>query len=183
MNEEQIAERENRISDSAKSLLDTMEAMLLWSKGQMENFKPSISEVTVLSLFNYLEKFFKNTTHIDFNFYCNEYLLIKTDEPYLQTIMVNLTSNAVKALEEKPGAKIEWRAWKEKSNILLSIIDNGAGISEEQVKALYDYSSVTGSKYGLGLHIIRDLAKAIECVITMKTQTNSGTEFILSVPD
>jgi signal transduction histidine kinase/tetratricopeptide (TPR) repeat protein len=181
MNEQQIAERENKISDSANALLDTMEAMLLWSKGQMEHFKPSVAEVAVNDLFIYLEHFFTGTEHVSFSFENQENLILQTDEDYLKTIMHNLTANAVKALQQTTGAKITWKAWKQQTNIYLSIIDNGTGVSKEQLKALYDETATSGSRHGLGLHIIRDLAKAIGCSITLQPQTKTGTEFILCI--
>ena len=181
MNEEQIAERENKISDSAKSLLDTMEAMLLWSKGQMEHFKPAISAVDVNSLFAYLQKFFADTTNVTFTFSCEAILVLQTDEQYLQTIMHNLTGNAVKALGQKTNAHIEWKAWQEQNNIYLSITDNGPGVKDEQLKALYDEKTSSGARFGLGLHIIRDLAKAIGCVITLNSQMKTGAEFVLTI--
>lgn len=181
MNEQQIAERENKITDSANALLDTMEAMLLWSKGQMEHFKPSVAAVQVNDLFTYLEHFFAGTEHVSFSFANPDNLVLLTDEDYLKTIMQNLTANAVKALRQTPNAQIAWKAWKEQTNIYLSITDNGTGVCKEQLKALYDETATSGSRHGLGLHIIRDLAKAIGCSVTLQPQTKTGTEFVLCI--
>jgi hypothetical protein len=63
----QIAEGENKISESTKSLLKTMEAMLLWSKGQMEHFKPEFAAVPVNYLFSYLH-FFRIQITLFFSF-------------------------------------------------------------------------------------------------------------------
>ncbi len=68
-------------------------------------------------------------------------------------------------------------------NLPLSISDNGPGAPVEQLKALYDENVSSGAKHGLGLHIIRDLAKAIHCTITLKSQVRPGTEFVLSIPN
>ena len=182
MSEEQISEREKKITDSANTLLETMEAMLLWSKGQMEHFKPTISAVHVNSLFAYLQKFFADTENISFTFSCEDNLIVQTDENYLQTIMHNLTANAIKAMKQTSHAQIIWKAWLEQNNICFSISDNGPGVSNEQLKALYDETSISGAKHGLGLHIIRDLSKAIGCAITLKSQQQTGTEFILCIP-
>ncbi len=52
-----------------------------------------------------------------------------------------------------------------------SISDNGPGIAAAQLKALYeDDAAISGARQGLGLHIIRDMAKAIGCVITLRPQ-------------
>src|SRR5450432_406726 len=179
MNLEQVADRETRITESAKSLLETMETMLLWSKGQMEHFKPDISEIRVKDLFAYIQRFFTGSEYIKFTFLTDKDLVVQTDENYLQTIMRNLTANASKSLLVMPGAAIEWKAWEEENNVYLSISDNGPGVSSQQVKALYDETASSGAKTGLGLHIIRDLTKAIGCVITLNSQKKEGTEFVL----
>jgi C4-dicarboxylate-specific signal transduction histidine kinase len=147
----------------------------------MEHFKPAISAVDVNSLFAYLQKFFADTTNVTFTFSCEANLVVQTDEQYLQTIMHNLTGNAVKALGQKTNAYIEWKAWQEQNNIYLSITDNGPGVKDEQLKALYDEKTSSGARSGLGLHIIRDLAKAIGCVISLNSQMKTGAEFVLTI--
>ena len=181
LSEQQATQREQKITSSAESLLQTMEATLIWSKSQMEYFKPVNTEVTVNDLFSYLEKHFANNDKIFISFKNDENIVITTDENYLKTIMYNLTGNAVKALTNTQGAKIEWKARKENHKILLSIADNGPGIADEKLKALYDETIGSGSTHGLGLHIIRDLAKAINCSITVQPNPGQGTLFILVV--
>jgi signal transduction histidine kinase len=63
----------------------------------------------------------------------------------------------------------------------LSITDNGSGGSQEQFKALYNENEVVGIKTGLGLHLIRDLAKAINCMIHIESNPTTGTTFILEI--
>jgi len=58
MNTAEIAEYWDRVGGSASALLETMEAMLLWSKGQMEHFKPRVVVVEVADLFARLERLF-----------------------------------------------------------------------------------------------------------------------------
>ncbi len=181
MNEQQIAERENKIAGSANVLLETMEAMLLWSKGQMEHFKPTITAVPVSNLFFYLQKFFADTEYVDFTFFCEGNLVVQTDENYLKAIMQNLTANATKALLQTPNAQIIWKGWQEQNKIYLSVTDNGPGANEEQLMALYDERISSGAKHGLGLHIIRDLAKAIGCSISLQPHTSKGASFILAI--
>lgn len=181
LSQEQIAEGEKKITESARSLLETMEGMLLWSKGQMENFNPVISAVPVSRLFTYLNSFFSGTDNFVIEFSNPENLSIHTDENYLKTIMHNLTANAIKAVQQVPGAKIDWKAWKEHDKIFLSITDNGAGISEDKLAALYEETGTNGSTQGLGLHIIRDLAKGIGCSIRLQPNNQVGTTFILAI--
>ena len=178
-NTAQTAAHRQKISSSAENLLETMEAMLLWSKGQMENFKPEIKQVAVNDLFLYLQKFFASTENVKFSYTNTANAIVTTDENYLQTIMHNLTANAVKALKNTPGAAIEWNAKQEGDKTILSITDNGPGLQDEQLKALYDDAVVANTKTRLGLHLIRDLAKAIQCKISVQSKPGIGTTFTL----
>ncbi|MBS1600574.1 MAG: GHKL domain-containing protein [Bacteroidetes bacterium] len=181
LTQEQVRFREKKITTSAESLLETMDVMLLWSKGQMEHFAPKITESSVDNLFAYIQKFFSATDNIHFSFSNPESITVTTDENFLRAIMQNLTANSIKALNQVSDAAIEWKAWKENGRIFLSITDNGPGITTEQAKSLFDETNITGTINGLGLHIIRDLAKAIHCNITIAKTNNTGASFILSI--
>ncbi len=182
LTEEQKNDREEKISHSAENLLEIMEGMLLWSKGQMEHFTPAISAVPVQQLFDYIRKYYSSNNQVQFHFEGPAGMLIHTDENYLQTIMQNLTANAVKVLQQNPDAAIWWKAWKENDKTFLSITDNGPGIPPELAKTLFEDTAVSGSRHGLGLHIIRDLSKAIRCDIRVQpADHNTGTCFLLSL--
>lgn len=170
-----------KVITGAENLLSSMEDILLWSKGQMENFKPHPHKFAVSDLFEEIQKHFSSVENIEISFEDPEHILLNTDENYLKTIMRNLTGNAIKALEKQENGKITWKASQENNQINLSISDNGPGGTQEQFKALYDDSEVIGIKSGLGLHLIRDLATAINCKIEVNSQPNSGTTFTIKV--
>ncbi|HTE23732.1 tetratricopeptide repeat-containing sensor histidine kinase [Flavitalea sp.] len=179
------AEQQNfhqrRIGQSAEDLLNTMESMLLWSKEQMENFRPQITKVSVSDLFDYLQKFFPQDGAVKISFFQTPGLTVSADENYLRVIMQNLTSNAMKAINNKPNGVIEWRAKKEGDKTILAITDNGPGINEEQMKALYNGDDIAvNTRTGFGFHLIQDLAKAIQYKILVQSQPGMGTTFILS---
>jgi signal transduction histidine kinase/tetratricopeptide (TPR) repeat protein len=196
---DQIARHQQNITEAAEGLLDTMESMLLWSKGQMQQFKPTVKEVPIQTLFDYLQRFFAGTPNVQFNFYAPDGLQVATDEDYLRAIMQNLTSNAIQALNNKPDriggpridgdaagsperfqpGHIQWQAQSENGRVVLTISDNGSGMSESQLNALYTDDAAISGKSGLGLHLIRDLAKAIACQISVRSEPGTGTEFRL----
>ncbi len=172
---------ESETMTSAENLLSSMEDMLLWSKGQMENFKPKPKNVSVDQLFNDTKKVFSGYLHVNFEYHNPNNLEIFTDENYLKTIIRNLTSNAINVFKTIDNPTIVWKAWQEKNVIYLSISDNGKGAENEQFKALYDDSEVIGIQSGLGLHLIRDLAKAIDCEISVDSKIGFGTTFVLKM--
>ncbi len=164
---------------SAENLLTTMEDLLLWSKGQMENFKPSTKEVAVSLLFNYLKQSVIPAENVVIRYEQQQDMKLMVDEHYLKTIMYNLTNNSVKALRN--GGTIIWKAWAEGGQQYLSITDNGPGATTDAFKALYDESAPIGIASGLGLHIIRDLAKAIGCKISVSAKPHQGVAITLQL--
>ncbi len=170
-----------RIKSQAENLLETMEDMLSWSKGQMKNFQPQRRAVGVADLFTDVERHFSGTPGVNISFAAPEGMVLHTDEYFLKTIMRNLTSNAVKSLAGRPDASIWWRAAVEGGKAVLSITDNGPGVTEAQLQPLYDQSMPSSLKAGLGLHLVRDLSKAIGCIITVSPTPGQGTQFLLTL--
>jgi signal transduction histidine kinase len=181
LDEETKNRMQNKTISGAENLLSSMEDILLWSKGQMENFKPQVTTVYVNHLFEDTKKVFSGYQKIKFEYHNPDTISIFTDENYLKTIVRNLTSNAINVFATTPNPTIIWKAWQENGVSYLSITDNGPGASIEQFKALYDDKEVVGIKSGLGLHLIRDLAKAINCDIEVDSKINEGTTFKLKL--
>jgi signal transduction histidine kinase len=179
IDEETAARMQNKIITGAENLLSSMEDILLWSKGQMENFEPQHKKVAVAVLFEETQKHFSSADNVKITFENPENIILETDENYLKTIIRNLTGNAIQALGKTPDGHIIWKAWKENNTNYLSVTDNGSGDTKEKFKALYDDSEVVGIKSGLGLHLIRDLANAINCKIEVDSRTGFGTTFAL----
>ena len=180
LNENQQAAHRQNIGDAADSLLNNMEAMLLWSKEQMESFRPVIKNIPVQVLFDYLQTFFQQDHAVAITFDAPAGLMVNADENYLRTIMQNLTANALRMVKEIPGGSVAWKAKSEGTTTILSITDNGPAIAESQSKALFDEMVTGNTKSGLGLHLVRDLARAIHYDITVQAEPGRGTTFVLS---
>jgi len=179
LTEESKKRMEDKTISSAENLLESMEDILLWSKGQMENFTPHPKNIAVSIIFEDLKKHFSNVDQVKIIFENESNLCLITDENYLKTILRNATGNAIKALEKTPDALITIKAFSQNNQNYVSVSDNGPGGTQEKFRALYDETEVVGIKTGLGLHLIRDLAKAIHCEISVKTNPGKGTTFTL----
>lgn len=170
---------EQKTIKGAENLLHSMEDILLWSKSQMHNFNPRFQPTAVASVFNEVKNHFASVENVRIEFENPESIELNTDENYLKTIVRNLTSNAIKAVEKAANASIIWKAWRQEEKTYLSISDNGIGGTVEQFKALFDDTEKVGVKSGLGLHLIRDLAKQIQCQIMVDPQHQNGTTITL----
>ncbi|CAM4353105.1 tetratricopeptide repeat-containing sensor histidine kinase [Flavobacterium terrigena] len=181
LDEESTKRMQDKTMAGAENLLNSMEDILQWSKSQMENFKPQPKKINVNSLFDDTKMHFSSEEKVEITFENPQNIQINTDENYLKTIIRNLTGNAIKALDGIENPSILWKTWQENNVSYLSITDNGKGASDEQFKALYDDKEVVGIKTGLGLHLIRDLAKAINCEIEVNSKKDIGTTFTLKL--
>ncbi|MGC4130473.1 MAG: tetratricopeptide repeat-containing sensor histidine kinase [Bergeyella sp.] len=181
--DEQTKEKLNQqTTTSAERLLQQMEDLLLWSKSQMEKFEAEKKEFPVKELFSELQNEFVwvENTKIIFEDFAD--IKVFSDKEYLKTILRNLIGNAVKVLENKPEAKIICSAENAENSVKISVKDNGGGTEIEKFKALYSDTESIGIKQGLGLHVIRDLCKAINAEIEVKTDKEIGeTEIDLFV--
>lgn len=106
------------------------------------------------------------------------------DGPRLEQIFTNLLSNAVKYAG---GSPIQVILEKNDKEVLVSIIDHGQGISEENQKKLFTkYGRVSQSSVvkglGLGLYISRQIAEAHGGSLNLVSENGKGANFIVSLP-
>ncbi len=182
LDENGMAAGQQKITDTAGNLLNVMEDILLWSKGQMVAFRPQIKRLWVNQVFTELQLLYPTNGRLRILFRDPQKLQLETDEDYLKTILRNLTSNAIKAVHDRPEGMIEWRAWKEDHHVCLAVTDNGPGISARQRLALFNDDADIGTRHGLGLPLIRDLTAAVHCEIRVDTPAGGGTMFTLLFP-
>lgn len=170
---------EKQTSDSAEQLLTQMEDLLLWSKGQMENFEPHKQFYNVDEIFDEIRKEFVWVSNIDLKFEIPSNLKIFTDKEYLKTIIRNLINNAVKVLQNISHPHILCKVWDQGDFHFILIKDNGGGTNIEKFRALYDDKMSIGTTKGLGMHVIRDLCKAIDCKIDVESDIKIGETKIM----
>lgn len=161
--------------DSARNLLESMEDMLLWTKDQMEHFEMQPQTVTIDAVFSDLRRHFSGVRNVALTFENPENLSVHTDANYLKTILRNLISNAIKALEHAAHPAVTITAYTDSGKPHLRVSDNGKGGTEAQFRALFDEDAVASVKSGLGLHLVRDLAKAIGWHIRLESEPGKGT--------
>lgn len=167
---------------SAENLLGNMNDLLIWSKGQMTNFEPKFQEVNPEIIFKDIASFFLNYNMISLRFENPDKLTLNTDEDYLKTIMRNLTSNAIKAVENTNNPEIIWKVYRENNLTILSITDNGKGAKEIYFNPLFNEDLLVGINTGLGLHLVRDIAKILRVKIKVITDIDKGTTLKIIFP-
>ena len=101
----------------------------------------------------------------------------------------NLFDNALKYSKEDVDPLIKVSTKNEKSNIVLTIEDNGIGMSKETVARIFDkfFRAHTGNVhnvkgFGLGLNYTRKMVEAHDGSISVQSEPGKGSKFTLIIP-
>ncbi|MDS0527151.1 HAMP domain-containing histidine kinase [Clostridium sp. SHJSY1] len=160
----------NNLIDSSRIYSDYLSANM-----QIGNIVEIVEE-TITSLIDYA----KNK---DINLLFDtdeEELFVKYDEEFIQRIVINIVSNAIKFSRE--GGKIEVIIKSVEDKVKLLIIDNGIGMEEEFIeKAFSRYSmgknneSRSEKGTGIGLFVVKKLVEKQNGEISIRSKINEGT--------
>lgn len=108
------------------------------------------------------------------------------DADKMDKIIYNLLSNAIKY--NKVGGKIDVSLSLGKEQAVITISDNGIGMSKEKMKHLYtrffdgDYRKQNMPGTGIGLSLTHDLVKLHHGDIQCESQEGEGTTFTITLP-
>lgn len=106
-----------------------------------------------------------------------------SDPSLIEQILRNLVSNAIKYTRE---GWVRLRATEDPPWVLIEIIDSGVGIPQDQIGLLGEEfyqvgvpSNSTREGYGLGLSIVRRLARLLELELGVRSEVGRGSTFSL----
>jgi len=109
------------------------------------------------------------------------------DGEKLRRVLINLTGNALDALEEArtPGPRIQVVSGEDLAgrDVWLRVRDNGPGIAPEKLARIFSpFYTSKSSGTGLGLAISKKLVDAHGGSIEVHSTPGQGTEFLLTFP-
>ena len=108
------------------------------------------------------------------------------DEVRLRQVLLNLLSNAIKYGTKGGFVAVHHETTGDRK--ILTVTDNGPGISEENLERLFvpfdrldaDSSSVSGT--GVGLAVTKQLIELMDGSIRVESQLGTGTCFTVELP-
>jgi len=157
--------------------------LLEFSKGESKlNLSRTDTSAFLQQFITLNEEYFRRTG-LKFNLEA-EPGAIEVDSMRLLRLLQNLVSNAVEALDAKPGGCVDIRAWVKDSIFYLTVSDNGPGIPDAVRDRLFEPFVTHGKKggTGLGMAIARNVATAHRGSLTFETTAGKGTRFLLKLP-
>jgi signal transduction histidine kinase len=174
---------DRQIGQSAENLLEAMEDILIWSKSQMEHFKPAGESTNAGELLDEmidLHKQFATGKQISLEKRTDSNLDFNTDINFIKIILRNLTSNAIKFTPA--GGLVQLTAMRRDNHILLSVKDNGPGIKEADLKNIFEWNSIRSDSSGLGLRLAKEFTEKLKGELSVVSRPGEGTEFMVSLP-
>jgi len=113
--------------------------------------------------------------------------VVNADRVHVTNIIFNLIDNALKYTYEKPHINISTR--NSIDGILISVKDNGIGISKENQRRIFDtmYRVPTGNihnvkGFGLGLSYVKAVVEKHGGSISVDSELEKGSEFTVYIP-
>ncbi|UJP66859.1 sensor histidine kinase [Mongoliitalea daihaiensis] len=172
---ETLIHQVDTLSDIATSF-STFAKMPL-PKNEIVNFKKVISDT--IELFKSREKgaiYFADESSMDV-------VEIKGDDQLVGRIISNLIINGIQAVDGRKKPVIRLRLYKDHSDAVLSVEDNGKGIPDSLKDKIFIPNFSTKSEgSGLGLAIAKRGTETIGGKIWFETGEGKGTIFYLSFP-
>lgn len=108
------------------------------------------------------------------------------DSQLMMQVMNNLLSNAIKYA--KPDPRVHVRLYRQDTNIVMSVEDNGIGIPANDINKMFEpffragnVANIEGN--GLGLNIVKEAITLHGGKITVESEQGKGTTFYVELPD
>lgn len=111
-------------------------------------------------------------------------LICKVDKLRIEQVMVNLITNAIKYA---PGKPVSISLTEQDSEIRIEVQDQGAGISKEDQKRIFDRfervsNNVSQTGLGLGLYIVNQIVTAHGGSVKVISEIDQGSSFQVRFP-
>lgn len=178
------------INDAAKQTLQLLENLLDWSRMQQGTFNYSLRLLLISEAVNDVCKLMEEQAvvkNIGIKNNVPGQLILKADENMLKAILRNLLSNAIKFT--RPGGSVFINAEESSEGVKVSVQDNGVGISEENIKKLFNVRSNITTRgtekekgTGLGLILCKEFIERHGGRIWVDSKEAKGSTFYFSIP-
>ena len=206
-----VTDKLKMVENNTQRLLNLVNQIIEFRKIETGNTRLKLSSINAVEFIKNIKKAFDQYAYdhsISYGFITNvEKVELWLDKDKIDKILFNLLSNAFKFTPE--GGKvtisisiIQKAATENKNNISagrilrISVSDTGIGIPEEKIKKIFDrfYQVDKSEEYkekarflgtagsGIGLSLTRELVINHKGEITVESQLNKGSKFIVMLP-
>jgi signal transduction histidine kinase/Tfp pilus assembly protein PilF len=185
-----IEEIAKELNKTARNTYNLLEDILLWARVQSGKipFKPE--KLNFNDMANDIIEFMRpaaNSKNITINHSEVANINIYGDPDMVKTVLRNLVSNSIKFTGN--NGLINIKSYRSDSELIISVIDNGIGITPENLTKLFKNSEVITTKgtdnetgTGLGLLLCKEFIETHGGKIWVESELGKGSEFKFTLP-
>ena len=176
-----------RSLNDANNLLNNL---LLWAKNQMHLNYVQLETIPIKALLAETVSLYQGQADhkkINIKIHASADFQVKADQNMLNVVFRNLLNNAIKF--SHLGGDIEFRAFSENNQCVISLKDRGIGIKEDKQDKIFSlnisssYGTANEKGTGLGLILSKDFMLQLGGDIWFESTPWEGTTFYVSLPE
>lgn len=121
--------------------------------------------------------------HITISMNAPDAVMLRADQDKIERICYNLLSNALKYTSE--GGEITLTAKEEDGRVMISVADNGCGISSDELPYIFDrfyQAKNAGRGTGIGLAIVKAFTELHHGEVSATSIEGKGSTFTIHIP-
>ncbi len=189
-NKETIRNMSEKLHKAAKSTFNLLENLLQWSMMQRGRMPCLPSKIKLTDMVNgTIALLDSNASEKNIRLFSalEEEFFIYADHHMVDTVIRNLTSNAIKFTSS--GGSVNIAAERQDNLVEISISDTGVGISQENIRKLFrvdTHYSTSGTAEedgsGLGLILCKEMVEKNGGQIWIESELRRGTSVKFTVP-
>lgn len=187
---EEMAFIHSELLKNTKRTYAMIENILEWSAFELKSQNSRIKEVDLKSLFGDTLEIMKTIANqkgvsLHINYISNPSLRLESDR--LLLILRNLIQNAIKFTQV--GGEIKLEINQDDIETIISVEDNGVGMSEKQLIDIFQlevkptYGTDLEKGTGMGLHLCYQNAQKIGTELAVQSTLGIGSFFLLRIPN
>lgn len=190
LTEDQIKQYSEIIHGSSRSAYQLLENLLDWARVQTDQMKVN---PTVINVYETVEDIIPlhnaaaSAKRIELVNTIDNKLHVLADRNMVNTVVRNITGNAIKYTEER--GKVTFSATLKKDQVSIMIEDTGIGMNQETIEKLFHPEKVqstpgtAGEKgTGLGVVVSKEFVERNNGRLEVKSTPGKGTSFIIHLP-
>jgi signal transduction histidine kinase len=183
---DKLARTKNRINDLIKLINSWLKAISVDANQLRENFKEVFIETEMQKALEIAQPYAQRK---DIEIVTNlgvKLPAVLGDGLSLSEAFGNLLSNAIKYSHD--GKKVYVKAEEEGNDILISVRDEGVGVSQDDLPHIFEgfYRAESGRAvaggHGIGLAVCRQIVEAHNGSISVESELGKGTTFVIRLP-
>jgi signal transduction histidine kinase len=113
----------------------------------------------------------------------NEDLEIRIDAALVEQVLINLINNSITAMAEQSSPRLELKAHRRDTYILVQVADNGTGIPSDRLTDIFTpFYSTKEQASGIGLSFVKQILKLHNASIHVQSIVGEGSTFSIRFP-